>query len=137
MVTPPLPLRESCVVAWSRSRGIDLEYVRVIARRLFREVHRDSIRVSRPHEVRLRPQQSDLRDLAAVVGGVRSQRLNRQFSVSGPSQRYGIQRVPLGRKSHVTRGESWKRTVRGSARGLGRTFAGDLPGPGGVDRLAV
>ena|ERR1039458_3121156 len=74
----------------SRSQRVDLKYVRVIARRAFRQSYGDSVRVTRPHEIGLRPQQSDSGDFAAVMGRIRSERLDHQSPVFGPSQRYRV-----------------------------------------------
>ena len=69
--------------------------------------------------------------------GIRSERPDDQFSIFGPSERYGVERVSLGRKPDIARDKlrTWAAIQRTAA--LRRTFAVDFPGPGEVDRLAV
>ena len=76
-----IPLTESR----SRSQRIDLEHIRVIAGRFLGQVDSDAVRVTRPHEIGIRPKQPDSGDLAAPIGGIRSEGLDHQFSVLGPS----------------------------------------------------
>src|ERR1019366_6373657 len=56
----------------SRSQGVNLEYVRVIAGWLIGQVYRDSFRTARPGEIGFRAPQPDSGDCAAVMRGIRS-----------------------------------------------------------------
>jgi beta-glucosidase len=100
----PVPLsRAGCGAASSFSQRVDFEYIRVLARRFFRQVDRDSPGAARPREIGFRTQQSDSGDCAAVMLGIRSERPDDQFSIFGPSERDGVERVSLGRKPDIAR----------------------------------
>ena len=119
------------------SQRVDLKYIREVARRLLRQVDCNAVRVTRPHQVGLRTEQSYPGDFATVIARIRSERFNDELAIRGPSQRDGVKRVAFGGKPHIARSELREPAVRRGAGTLGRSLAGYLPRPGGVDRLVI